>query len=128
MKLFLPQGEIDFVATSPLTEHPFEEYEVLGRKVLLETPVEIVAKKLWHRGARATARDLLDLAMVIEHDYQEILKYPDVFAKNIDTFINQCQSRKFIMEPAFNAIEKIEFNMSFDDCLECVNALKTKLL
>jgi hypothetical protein len=73
VKLFLPEGEIDFVASSALTDNPFEEHEVLGRKILLETPIEIVAKKLWYRGDRATPRDLLDLALVIEHLYSEIL-------------------------------------------------------
>jgi hypothetical protein len=32
------------------------------------------------------------------------------------------------MMPAFDAIEKIDFNMSFDECLESVNALKIDLL
>jgi hypothetical protein len=33
VKLFLPEGEIDFVASTTLTKNPFEEHEVLGRKV-----------------------------------------------------------------------------------------------
>lgn len=34
----------------------------------VETAAEIVAKKMWRRGDRATARDLFDLSLVIEHD------------------------------------------------------------
>jgi len=128
VKLFLPEGEIDFVASSTLTKNPFEEHEVLGRNILLETPIEIVAKKIWHRGDRATPRDLLDLAIVIEHHYSEILNNRDVFVKNIEIFTNQCESRKSIMLPVFDAIEKIEFNLSFDECLERANVLKADLL
>lgn len=128
MKLFLPEGEIDFVASSTLTKNPFEEYEALGRNILLETPIEIVAKKLWHRGDRATPHDLLDLAMVIDRHYSEILDHCDIFVKNIEIFTNQCESRKFIMLPVFDAIEKIDFNMSFDECLERANVLKLDLL
>lgn len=128
VKLFLPEGEIDFVASSTLTKSPFEQYEVLGREILLETPTEIVAKKMWHRGERATARDLLDIALVIEHNYSNILEHHEVFSKNIEVFAAQCESRKSIMEPAFNAIETIEFNLSFDECLERVNNLKDDLL
>lgn len=128
VKLFLPEGEIDFVASSTLTKNPFEEHEVLGRNILLETPIEIVAKKLWHRGDRATPRDLLDLAIVIDQHYSEILDHSDIFVKNIQAFTNQCKSRKAIMLPAFNAIEKIDFNMSFDECLNRANALKADLL
>jgi hypothetical protein len=128
VKLFLPEGEIDFVASPPLTENPFEEHQVLGRNILLETPIEIVAKKLWYRGDRATPRDLLDLALVIEHHHSEILDHGDVFSKNIEAFTEQCYSRKVFMLPAFDEIEKIEFKLSFDECLDRANDLKADLL
>lgn len=128
VKLFLPEGEIDFVASSTLTNNPFEEHEVLGRNILLETPIEIVAKKIWHRGDRATPRDLLDLAMVIDHHYAEILNHRDIFLKHIEAFTHQCESRKSIMLPVFDAIEKIDCNLSFDECLQRANVLKADLL
>jgi hypothetical protein len=128
VKLFLPEGEIDFVASSTLTQNPFEPHEVLGRNILLETPIEIVAKKLWHRGDRATPRDLLDLAMVIDRHYSEIIDHAEVFARNIEVFTEQCGARKSIMRPVFEGIEKIDFNLTFDDCLERANALKADLL
>lgn len=100
---------------------------MLGRKTLLETPVEIVAKKLWYRGDRATPRDLLDLALVIEHHYSEILDHGDVFAKNIEAFTEQCYLRRAIMLPVFEEIEKIEFNLGFDECLDRASHLKAAL-
>ena len=57
IKLFRPEGEIDFVASTNLTENPYEEWNLFGHKVKVETAAEIVAKKLFHRGHRATARD-----------------------------------------------------------------------
>lgn len=124
VKLFLPEGEIDFVASPPLTNNPFFQYDVLGRNILLETPVEIVAKKLWYRGDRATPRDLLDLALVIEHQYDEILLHARIFNKNIDAFIKQCELRKEIMLPVLVAIEKIECDLSFEECLLRAKQLK----
>ena len=91
MKLFFPEGEIDFVASTTLTNNPFEINEVLSRNIYLETPVEIVTKI-------------------------------------IEAFTNQYESRKSIMQPVFNEIEKIEFELSFDDCLLVVNELKNELL
>lgn len=127
VKLYLPEGEIDFVAASPLTMHPYEQYDVLGREVLLETPVEIVAKKLWHRGDRATPRDLLDLAVVIDYQYDELLAHKAIFAKNIGAFVEQCESRKKAMSPVYDAIEKLSFNLTYDDCLVRVNRLREDL-
>ncbi|MDZ4099938.1 MAG: nucleotidyl transferase AbiEii/AbiGii toxin family protein [Methylophilaceae bacterium] len=127
VKLFMPQGEIDFVAATPLTKHPYEEYEVLGRRIMLETPVEIVAKKMWHRGNKATPRDLLDLALIIDKHRSGILENWQIFAKNMEAFVAQCEARKTIMTQAFNTIEKIDFNLSYDDCLERVRKLQAEV-
>ena len=59
VKLIRPEGEIDFVASPNLTDTPFEIWNIYGQQIRVETAAEIVAKKLWHRGDRATARDLL---------------------------------------------------------------------
>lgn len=128
VKLFFPEGEIDVVAAVPLTANAFAEHEVLGRKILLESPVEIVAKKLWYRGDRATPRDLLDLAYVIDRHYESILINRNVFIKNLDTFLAQCTSRRSIMLPAFDQIEKLDFSLDYDTCLERVAALKAALI
>lgn len=68
VKLVLDAGEIDIVASPNLTTEPFETWEIMGRPVKVETAAEIVAKKLYHRGDRATARDLFDLAVVVEQE------------------------------------------------------------
>lgn len=128
MKLFLPEGEIDFVASPTLTKNPLAVHEVLGRNILLETPVEIVAKKLCYRGDRATPRDLLDLALVIEHHYNELLDHRDIFSRHIQAFTEQCESRRTFMLPVFEAIETMEFKPDFDECLARANILKADLL
>lgn len=128
VKLFLAEGEIDFVASAPLTSNPFSSYEVLGRKILLESPIEIVAKKLWHRGDRATPRDLLDFAIVIDYQIDKILSHAPVFKKNIDVFVRQCEQRKQFMIKVFDAIEVIDCNLSFDDCLQRVKSLQKAML
>lgn len=128
VKLYLPEGEIDFVASSSLTSLPFVSHEVLGREILLETPVEIVAKKLWHRGDRATPRDLLDLAVVVEHELDAILLNKPIFIKNIDAFVAQCEARKSVLAPVYEAIEKLDFDLTYDDCLMRVKRLQHELM
>ena len=68
VKLYLAEGEIDFAVTNPLPKDPFESTTLLDRAVVLERSSEIVAKKMWHRGNLATARDLFDFAAVYVHD------------------------------------------------------------
>lgn len=127
VKLYMPEGEIDFVASATLTTAPFNRFDVLGRSILLESPVEIVAKKLWYRGDRATPRDLLDLAVVIEQQYQEIINHSSIFSKNIEAFVHQCESRKTVLRPVYDAIEKLDFDLTYDDCLMRVKKLKLDL-
>ncbi|MER9924902.1 nucleotidyl transferase AbiEii/AbiGii toxin family protein [Mesorhizobium sp. M0048] len=55
-------GEIDFIVAGALTGTPFEKREVEGRPVSLETIPEIIAKKVYYRGAEARPRDIFDIA------------------------------------------------------------------
>ena len=81
-----PEGEIDFVASPNLTESPFEIWNIGGEHIRVETATEIVAKKLWHRGDRATARDLFDLSLVIERDPDALIKASKFLLKNAESF------------------------------------------
>lgn len=60
-------GEIDFIVCGDITDHPTEKHEVRGQRVALETPAEIVAKKVYYRGWSFQPRDMFDLAAVTEH-------------------------------------------------------------
>ena len=44
-------GEIDFICCDPVTENPIVISEIRGRRVKLETPAEILAKKVVFRGS-----------------------------------------------------------------------------
>lgn len=64
LKLAWPEGEVDFIASPPLTEDPAESWVLQGRPVAVETSGEIIAKKLYHRAASLQVRDVFDIAVV----------------------------------------------------------------
>ena len=68
VKLQFEDGEVDFVASPNLLADAWETWDIGGRTVRVETAVEIIAKKMYHRGDRATARDLFDLAPDLDGD------------------------------------------------------------
>ena len=68
LKLYFPQGEIDFVVSGFLTADPVVTERIFARNVRVETSAEIIAKKVWYRGAEFTARDLFDFALVAERE------------------------------------------------------------
>lgn len=58
-------GEIDFICVGPLTTPHAVLQDVRGRGAWVETPEEIVAKKIFHRGGRMQPRDMFDIAAVV---------------------------------------------------------------
>ena len=55
-------GEIDFIVASALTSEPITPQTIENEVVLLETVPEIITKKVYHRGAAITPRDIFDIA------------------------------------------------------------------
>ncbi len=66
IKLECEEGEIDFIVARQFTDHPTDPVEIEGRSISLETPAEVLAKKLHYRGSRAIARDVFDMAAALE--------------------------------------------------------------
>ena len=114
VKLIRKEGEIDFVASPNLTPHPYETWDLLGRSVKVETATEIVAKKLWHRGDMATARDLFDLALVIEKEPDQLRTAAPFLSKHSGVFLDQLKQRKTLIQAQFEAIDTMTFKPSFE--------------
>ena len=66
LRLVYREGEIDFICCLPITESPANTEVVRGQTVALETPAEIIAKKVYYRGTSLQPRDMFDLAAVAE--------------------------------------------------------------
>lgn len=85
LKLAMPLGEIDFIVAPPLTGNPVETRVIQGRTVALDTPVEIVAKKLYHRAASFQPRDVFDLAVVQLHEPGALWASRDTWSAELPT-------------------------------------------
>ncbi|PKR88380.1 hypothetical protein CXZ10_15290 [Pleomorphomonas diazotrophica] len=58
-------GEVDFICAGQLSEAPTMMMAVRGREVSVETPLEIITKKLVYRGSHIQPRDMFDIAAVV---------------------------------------------------------------
>jgi len=121
VKLLRPEGEIDFVASPNLTSTPFEIWELFGRPVKVETAVEIIAKKMWHRGDRATARDLFDVALVIEREPLALAAASRYLVRHREGFLQQIKNRKVVLEAQFEAIDTLDYQPSYEAAAESVS-------
>ena len=66
-------GEIDFIACPALTAHPSISSVIDGRRVEVETLEEIIAKKVFFRGAQIKPRDIFDIAAASISDRASIV-------------------------------------------------------
>jgi hypothetical protein len=117
VKLLLPGGEIDIVVGQPLTDEPWEVVVHGGRRIAVETNAEIVAKKMYHRGDQAKARDLFDLCTVADLDPGAIEQAGPWFTRHGDAFIAQLKANAGYIEEDFAQIHRIAYRRPFDECL-----------
>ena len=117
VKLQFDEGEVDFVSAPNLLDDAWEVWDIQGRAVKVETAAEIIAKKMYHRGDRVTARDLFDLALVIEREPVQLLAAKPFLLRHRSTFLTQIRQPHPSLRAAFDAIAKLEYTPSFDHCV-----------
>lgn len=115
VKLIRPEGEIDFVAAPNLTQSPFEVWNIGGKTIRVETAAEIIAKKLWHRGDSANARDLFDLSLVIEREPEQLMQAGKFLQKNANQFMEQISSRARVLKTQFSQIDTMLYTPSYEE-------------
>lgn len=73
VKLVTGMQEIDVIAVAPiLAEDAVDEVMIEGRKIIVERPREILAKKIIYRGRTFLVRDMFDLACVAAKEPEEV--------------------------------------------------------
>lgn len=117
VKLQFDEGEVDFVSAPNLLDDAWEVWNIQGRSVKVETAAEIIAKKMYHRGDRVTARDLFDLALVIEREPVQLLTAKPFLLRHRSAFLAQIWQPHPSLRAAFDAIATLEYSQSFDHCV-----------
>lgn len=123
IKLFLPAGEIDVIVGTALTEHSFDLVPYAGREIRMETCAEIIAKKMWHRGHHAKARDLYDLCAVAEACPQAIEAAGPFLSRHGAAFLAGLQQREAFAVGEFDAIDAIGVRRTFAASLQQAHAI-----
>lgn len=120
VKLQFEEGEVDFVAAPNLLADAWETWDIGGRSVRVETAAEIIAKKMYHRGDRVTARDLFDFALVIEREPQQLLAATPFLLRHRAAFLAQIREPHAGLRAAFDAIATLDYTPDFDQCVAIV--------
>ena len=128
VKLYLPEGEIDFVAAPNLTTPGFEFETLLGQEVRVETSVEIIAKKMWHRGDRITGRDIFDFALIAEREPEALVAAAEWMVRHAAAVFRQLDERYAPLKRQFEAVDALNFHPTFDQACGALKAMLAAML
>lgn len=123
VKLLMPTGEIDIVVGESLTNQPWEMVAHRGRQIRVETNAEILAKKMYHRGNLAKARDLFDLCAVADLDPVSVEQAAPFLTRYGDLFIAQLKANAGYIEEDFAQIRRIGYKRPFEECLTLAESI-----
>lgn len=124
VKIYYDEGEIDFVVANALTSLPFSYKTILGRTIKVETPLEIVGKKIYHRAADFKARDIFDVALVLERHDEARQEISRLLRENSAVLLERLERMEVALREDFAAIDVIEYRPTYD---ECVSRLKSAM-
>jgi hypothetical protein len=89
----------------------------MGRSVNVETPAEIVGKKIRHRASTFKARDLFDFAIVAERAPDEIARIAPLIQEYRPQLVERIEKRRGILQEEFDALDLIDNRKTLDDCI-----------
>jgi len=120
LKLVFPEGEIDFIASAPLTSNSYVVERLFDREVRVETSTEIIAKKVWHRAKQFKARDMFDLALVAEKEPDALNEIQPILRDQKEVILARIADGEKQLRSDFAELEVLEYRPSYDECLNAV--------
>lgn len=120
LKLQFPEGEVDFIASAPLTSRPTVVESLFGVDVAVETSTEIAAKKIWHRALEFKARDILDIALIAEKEPAALEEIRPVIRDRRDAILARIASHDANLRDDFAQLELLEYRPSYDESVAIV--------
>jgi len=127
LKLQFEEGEVDFVASPNLLDEAWEWWNIDGRPVRVERSAEIIAKKMYHRGHQATARDLFDLSLVIEREPDALRLAAPYLLRHREVFLEKIRTPSEGLRATFQAIDTRSYQPDLAHCITTAEAFLTSL-
>jgi 5-bromo-4-chloroindolyl phosphate hydrolysis protein len=91
----------------------------------VETSVEIIAKKMWHRGDRITGRDIFDFALIAAREPDALMSASAFMVRHADAVFQQLDDRYASLKKQFDAVDALNFHPTFDEaCLTLRDVLQ----
>lgn len=134
VKLTFNEGEIDFIVSRQISEAIPTLQKIQGYHIYVDSPIEIMAKKVVYRADNFTPRDMFDLAFVYSMEKHLLLKNAHIFEEHLmildERIENLHVSGRFATELAILHITaggKIIQGKEYELCRKCLDDIAQKL-
>lgn len=98
LKLHFSEGEIDFIVSPSVTGSPSRKTEIRGNIFQIESPEEIISKKILYRSDEFKPRDVFDTVVALRHDSGILLKNRNVLGSRFPVLLK----RLSVLEKAYS--------------------------
>jgi hypothetical protein len=121
IKFVTRNGEIDFIVAPRLTKPHAIPRDIGDHPAMVETPVEILAKKVLYRAEAFTGRDLFDLAFLIENgEAEKLMQDKSTYLPKLNIILERMLTHPDGPRRAFEQLQTINYHPTFDHCVATV--------
>ena len=101
---------------------PWHNLLRLALKILATLPPGVTDRPRWAWGGGSVlaARDLFDVALVMEEYPDLLLQQQALLTHNSDAIINRINTAEAALSKAFASIKALDFTPSFEQCKQCL--------
>ena len=104
IKLNFEIGDIDFIVSRQITNLKPNIIDILGNRIFIDHPIEIIAKKIFYRFDNITVRDLVDIAFVYSKEKDNLIQEIGLIEK-INVLYNKISIADTQFEKQFSKIK-----------------------
>jgi Nucleotidyl transferase AbiEii toxin, Type IV TA system len=126
IKIFVAEGEIDFIVAPRLTEPGATSRHIGQYPAMVETPAEILAKKVFYRASDFTARDIFDLAFLIEQGEAQFLNNKP-YRDKLDVILRRIKRSGDELRKSFVSIARTGYKVDYDHCVDVIRKFVLKI-
>jgi len=108
LKLKVKRQEIDFIVAPLLTKNPTMRKIIGSSRINIETPEEIVIKKIFYRAESFKTRDIFDLAVVIKNKEKSLIENLGVFQGKVDILLSRLDMLKKVYPIELKSLDIID--------------------
>lgn len=106
LKFNFPDGEIDFLTGTQITDDPTSIFEFKGSILRIDNPWETITKKIFYRAPSFKVRDVFDTAAVIVNHPEELITALTEVEDKIDILIKRVE----LLAPRYADVVQKEVN------------------